>query len=176
MTGRAQSWNVRVLQIADAAMDHLETFGRSAAAEITAFHQGRAQTTQCGVTSGCRTERPAADDEQVIFTPGQSSSTALHLLPVSRCSSTTLAMHFQCRNAPAIFPTAIDSFFLQDVADGVQVIGLRKLRQGRARVQGFADVIVATELVTFPVPGPKAGLDRPWQGHGARQGAGALNK
>ena len=61
MARRSQSWDISVLQVTDAAMDHLETLGRSAAAEIAAFDQGRVQSAQSGAENGPDTPACKAD-------------------------------------------------------------------------------------------------------------------
>src|SRR5690606_719631 len=66
-----QARYIRMLQIPDAAMDHLETFGRRAAAEVIALQQHGAQSPQGSVARRRGPEGTAADDEQVVFALGQ---------------------------------------------------------------------------------------------------------
>ena len=76
----AQAANIGVLQVADAAVNHLEAFGRGAAREIPLFDQGDAQAAQGRVPGGRGAERPAADDQQVEFLRGERLEVALHVL------------------------------------------------------------------------------------------------
>jgi hypothetical protein len=57
-----------VLQVADAAVNHLEAFSRRGAAEIRALDQRGAQTAQGRVARRSRTERTRSDDQHVVFT------------------------------------------------------------------------------------------------------------
>ncbi len=63
----AQAANIGVLQVADAAVNHLEAFGRGAAREIPLFDQGDAQAAQGRVPGGGGAERPAAHHQHVEF-------------------------------------------------------------------------------------------------------------
>jgi hypothetical protein len=73
-----QTSNIRMLQIADTAVNHLETFGRRAAAEICALDEGCAQTTQGCVTRSCGAECPCAYDQYVVFALGKLSWISVH--------------------------------------------------------------------------------------------------
>ncbi len=78
-TGGAQPADIGVLQIADAAVNHLEAFGRGAAREIPLFDQRDAQAAQGCVPGGGGAERPAADDQQIELCCGECLEVALHV-------------------------------------------------------------------------------------------------
>ena len=67
-SGRAKPRDVRMLEIADAAMHDLETFGGCTTAEVIALDQHRAQSAQRRVPERGRAERTAADDGEVVLT------------------------------------------------------------------------------------------------------------
>ena len=62
---RPQARHVRVLQVADAAVNHLEALGGRGAAEIRALDQCSSQAAQSRVACGRRAERACADDQNV---------------------------------------------------------------------------------------------------------------
>ena len=68
-----------MLQIANAAVNHLEAFGGGAAAEIALFDQGDPQSAQCRIPGGGGTERPAADDQHIELLGRQCLEVAPHV-------------------------------------------------------------------------------------------------
>ena len=78
-TRGAQPPDIGVLQIADAAMDHLEALGRGAAREIPLLDQRDPQAAQRRVPRRGGAERPAADDEHVELRARECLEMALHV-------------------------------------------------------------------------------------------------
>src|SRR5690242_20708987 len=63
--GCAHALDVRVLQIADAAVHHLEAVRRGAGAELNPLNQRRRVATQRSLARRSRARSPAADHEHV---------------------------------------------------------------------------------------------------------------
>jgi hypothetical protein len=84
-----------MLQIADAAMDHLEAFGGCARAKVRALDERCANAEQCSFARSCRAERAAADNEQVVLFLSQCRRISLHGRRENRKQRNS--MHFRCR-------------------------------------------------------------------------------
>ena len=78
-TRGAHPANIGMLQVADAAVNHLETLGRGAARKIPLFDQGNAQAAQRRVPGRSGAERPAADHQHVELIACEFLEVALHV-------------------------------------------------------------------------------------------------
>lgn len=78
VAGRAQAAHVRVLQVTNAAVNHLEALGRGGAAEISAIDDRCAQSAQRCLTRCSGPERTAADDQKVELALGERMDVSLH--------------------------------------------------------------------------------------------------
>ena len=63
--------DVALLEVADAAMDHLGRFGGSAIGEVAPLHQAGAQAAGGGIQGHARSRRASADDQHVELLGGQ---------------------------------------------------------------------------------------------------------
>ena len=68
-----------MLQIANAAMDHLETFSRRGAAKVVALDQCRAQSAHRSITSCACAERTRTDDQNVVLSVVELVEIASHI-------------------------------------------------------------------------------------------------
>ncbi len=67
-----------MLQVADAAMNHLEAFRGSAAAEVAALDERGAQAEQCCFSRCCGAEGSTADDENIELSFSQLRGISVH--------------------------------------------------------------------------------------------------
>jgi hypothetical protein len=67
-----------MLQIADPAMNHLETFGRCTRAKVCPLDERCANAKQCGLACCGRAECAASNDEQVVLFLSQCRWISLH--------------------------------------------------------------------------------------------------
>src|SRR5215467_5283920 len=74
----SQTRQVRVLQVADPAVDHFERVRRRPTAKVHALDERDRQASERRVPCGARAEDPAADDDEVELTIGQCSKVPDH--------------------------------------------------------------------------------------------------
>lgn len=80
-----------MLQIANAAVNHLEAFGGGAAAEIAPLDQRDPQTAQRRIPGGGGTEGPGPDDEHVELLGRQGLEVAPHVAGLAGAASDSRA-------------------------------------------------------------------------------------
>ena len=78
MAGGAQAADVRVLQVADAAVHHLEALGRSAAAEVLPLDERGPEAAKRRIPGRRRAEGAAADDCKVELAVREGGGVSLH--------------------------------------------------------------------------------------------------
>ena len=77
----ADASEVHVLQIADAAVDHLEGMRRGGTAEVAALHKGHGQAPKRRVPGNVEAEDPSADHRQVVSCLDQVWKSSIHPSP-----------------------------------------------------------------------------------------------
>jgi hypothetical protein len=87
--GRAQSRQIGMLQIADAAVNHLERIRRRAPAKIGFLDQRNRQAAQRCVPRGAGSEDTAAYDEKIELPTLEVLKCPFHATPFQKLESTT---------------------------------------------------------------------------------------